>query len=212
MSAKMKVDVFNINGEKTGEKVNLPEAIFAAPINEHVVYLDVKAIRANQRQGTHDAKTRSEVRGGGKKPWKQKGRGVARAGTIRSPLWVGGGRVFGPAPRDYSQKVNKKVKKAARRSVLSSRLAENRLTVVDDFSLEAGKTKELLAILQHFEVSNEKVLILTGEVDRALLKASANLPAVSVLRADLASTYDLLWGKRLFIQKSAIGKLEMILS
>lgn len=208
----MKVDVHKISGEKSGKKVELQDRIFKVPQNEHVVYQVVKAHLANRRQGTHAAKNRALVSGGGKKPWKQKGRGVARAGTNRSPLWVGGGRVFGPEPRDYRQKINKKVKKLARRSVLSHRLAEKRLFVVEDFSLESGKTREMLDILLNFEVDGGKALFLLKDFDANILRACKNLPDVSVLRADLASTYDLLRNRHLFIQQGAIAKLEEILS
>jgi large subunit ribosomal protein L4 len=208
----MRLDIYSISGEKTGKKATLSDTIFAASQNEHIVYLDIKAINANNRQGTHSTKTRSEVRGGGKKPWKQKGRGVARAGTNRSPLWVGGGRVFGPEPHAYSQKVNKKAKKVARRSVLSARVAEKKLTIVEDFSIESGKTKEMAQILENFDARNERVIFLTPEVDKMLIRASGNIPYLKVLRADIASTYDLLSSNRLFIQKSAIAKLEKVLS
>ena len=208
----MKVNVFNIAGEKTGEQVELSDAIFAAPVSEHAVYLDVKAIQANQRQGTHSSKTRSAVSGGGKKPWKQKGRGVARAGTTRSPLWVGGGRVFGPAPRDYSQKVNKKSKKVARRSVLSSRLSDEKLVVIEDFAVDSGKTKDMVKILKSFSVEKDRVIFLTQELDNMTIRASGNIPYLKVMRADLASTYDLVSSNHLFIQKSALAKLEEVLS
>lgn len=208
----MRLDIYSISGEKTGKKATLSDTIFAAPQNEHAVYLDIKAINAKNRQGTHSTKTRSEVRGGGKKPWKQKGRGVARAGTTRSPLWVGGGRVFGPEPREYSQKVNKKAKKVARRSILSARVAEKKLTIIEDFTLDSGKTREMAGFLKNFDATNERVIFLTTEVDKMLIRASGNIPYLKVMRADIASTYDLLSSRRLFIQKSAIAKLEEVLS
>ncbi len=207
----MKTDLYNIQGEATGSKVDLPEKIFDAPLKEHTVYLAVKAHLANRRQGTHKSKTRSEVRGGGKKPWKQKGRGAARAGTTRSPLWVGGGRVFGPEPRDYSEKINKKAKKAARRSVLTARLKEDRLRVVEDFSLENGKTTEMVSIVENLAPQGERIIFLTAEYDMALVRAARNIPLVQVQRADIASTYDLVRNKHIVIQKSAISRLEEVL-
>lgn len=208
----MKVDVFSIAGEKTGEQVELSDEIFAAPVNEHAIYLNIKAIQANKRRGTHSTKNRAAVRGGGRKPWKQKGRGVARAGTIRSPLWVGGGRAFGPEPRDYSQKTNKKSKKVARRAILSSRLSDEKLTIIEDFAIDSGKTKEMVNILKNFSAERDRVIFLTPEVDTMTLRASGNIPYLKVVRADLASTFDLVSSNRLFVQKSALAKLEEILS
>lgn len=208
----MKVDVYKTDGQASGKKINLSDTIFAAPQKEHLVYLAVKAQLANMRQGTHAVKNRSAVRGGGKKPWKQKGRGVARAGTIRSPLWVGGGRVFGPEPRDYSQKVNKKAKKIARRSILSARLQENRLRVLDDFGVDSGKTKDMAAILSNFEIKRERVLLIVDDAASMLLRASKNIHNLQVVRAELVSVYDLLRSKQVFLQKSAVAKLEEVLA
>ncbi len=208
----MKVDVYNTDGQPTGKKVNLSKAVFGSEIHRHAVYLAVKAQRANMRQGTHASKNRAKVRGGGKKPWRQKGRGVARAGTIRSPLWVGGGRVFGPQPRDYAQKINKKVKKIARCSILSARLQENRLTVIENFTIESGKTREMAAILDSFQVNGEKVLFLVPEHDAMLLRASRNIPNVSILQAEQVSAYDLLRSRRLFLQEGAVKKLQEVLA
>jgi len=208
----MKVDVYRTDGQVSGKKINLSDTVFAAPQKDHVVYLVVKAQLANMRQGTHAAKNRAAVRGGGKKPWRQKGRGVARAGTTRSPLWVGGGRVFGPQPRDYSQKVNKKAKKVARRSVLSARLQENRLRVLEDFTVESGKTRDVVAILNNFAIERERVLLLVDAADSMLLRASKNVPNLQVMQADLVSVYDLLRCKQVFLQKSAVAKLEEVLA
>ncbi len=208
----MKVEVYNIDGQPTGKKVDLPDSIFAAPIHRHAVYLVVKAQLANRRQGTHATKNRAKVRGGGRKPWRQKGRGVARAGSIRSPLWVGGGRVFGPQPRDYSQKVNKKVKKLARRSLLTARLKENRLTVIEDFTIESGKTRDMAAILQNFEVNGEKVLFLLKDYDAMVLRAGRNIPNVDIMQAATVSAYDLIRCKRLFLQEGAIENLKEVLA
>lgn len=203
----MVVDVYTKEGKKSGKQVELPENIFAIEPNTHAVYLAIKAQMANARQGTHKTKSRKEVRGGGKKPWKQKGRGVARAGTIRSPLWVGGGRVFGPVPRDYSQDLNKKVKRLARRSVFAAKMQEQQLVVLEDFSIESGKTRDMAAVLQSFEVGNKKALMLLPAHDEKTLKASRNIPNLHVQVADVASTYELLNCHKLFIQQSAIDKI-----
>ncbi|KAA3618130.1 MAG: 50S ribosomal protein L4 [Calditrichaeota bacterium] len=207
----MKAEIYDIEGQSTGKKVDLPGAIFETPKHEHAVYLCVKAQLANMRQGTHATKNRSAVRGGGRKPWRQKGRGVARAGTIRSPLWVGGGRIFGPQPRDYSQKVNKKLKKLARRSVLAEKFREGALKVIQDFSIDTGKTKELMPIVNSLEIGKNKALFLTTDFDMKLVQACNNIPRVRVLRADLVSTYDLINAKNIFVQKGAIAKLEEVL-
>lgn len=207
----MKAEIYNKEGQATGEKVELPATIFETPMHEHAIYLCVKAQLANMRQGTHATKNRSAVRGGGKKPWRQKGRGIARAGTIRSPLWVGGGRIFGPQPRDYSQKVNKKVKKLARRSVLAEKLRNGELKVMQDFSVESGKTKDFMPIVDSLEIGENKALFLTAELDRNLVQACNNVPRVRAMRADLVSTYDLINTKNIFIQQGAIAKLEEVL-
>lgn len=203
----MLVEVYTKEGKKSGKQVELPADIFAIEPNTHVVYLAVKAEMASRRQGTHKTKTRKEVRGGGKKPWRQKGRGVARAGTIRSPLWVGGGRVFGPQPRDYTQAVNKKVKRLARRSVLSAKIREQQVVVVEDFSVDSGKTRDMVAVLQNFEVGKKKALMLLPGHDEKTLKASRNIPNLHVQMAEAASAYELLDCQKLFIQQSAIDKI-----
>ncbi len=203
----MVVDVYTREGKPSGKKVDLPEAIFGVEPKSHAVYLTVKAQMANARQGTHKTKTRKEVRGGGKKPWKQKGRGVARAGTIRSPLWVGGGRVFGPRPRDYSQDLNKKVKRLARRSVLSTKLQEQKLLVLEDFSIESGKTRDMATVMSNFEIGDQKVLMLLPAHDEKTLLASRNIPNLRVQLAEHASTYELLDCSKLLIQQGAIEKI-----
>jgi large subunit ribosomal protein L4 len=208
----MQVDVYTKTGKKTGRTVELPDAVFSIAPNEHVVYLAVKAYRANQRQGTHMTKTRKLVRGGGKKPWKQKGRGVARAGTIRSPLWVGGGRVFGPVPHDYDQKVNKKASRLARKSVLSSKTKEGQLTVVEDFTVESGKTRDMVAILKSFAADKVKSLMLLPKQDNMVLQAGRNIPTLHVQVAPTASVYELMDCKKLFIQESAIAGIAGVLA
>lgn len=204
----MTIDVFKIDGSLAEEKINLSEEIFAIEPNDHAIYLDVKAYLANQRQGTHKAKERGEVRGGGKKPWKQKGRGGARAGTIRSPLWVGGGTIFGPRPRDYRQSLPKKVKQLARKSALSYKVKENQLVVVEDFTFEQPKTKEFLKVLNNLKVSGKKVLLLTTDFNDVVYKSGRNIPKVQILEASNASTYDILNNQILVMQKGAIEVIE----
>ncbi|MEP0861361.1 MAG: 50S ribosomal protein L4 [Ignavibacterium sp.] len=208
----MTVDVLKIDGSKSGETIKLSENIFAIEPNDHAIYLDVKAYLANQRQGTHKAKERGEVRGGGKKPWKQKGRGGARAGTIRSPLWVGGGTIFGPRPRDYRQDLPKKVKQLARKSALSYKVKDEQLIVVEDFSFDKPKTKDFVNVLESLKLSGKKILLLTGDYKPEVYKSGRNIPKVQVLEAAKATTYDLLNNQVLVMQKSAVNVIENILS
>lgn len=208
----MTVDVLKIDGSKSGEKIELSENIFTIEPNDHAIYLDVKAYLANQRQGTHKAKERGEVRGGGKKPWKQKGRGGARAGTIRSPLWVGGGTILGPRPRDYRQDLPKKVKQLARKSALSYKVKDEQLIVVEDFSFDKPKTKDFVNILESLKISGKKVLLLTGDYKPEVYKSGRNIPKVQILEAAKATTYDILNNQILIMQKSAVTVIENILS
>jgi large subunit ribosomal protein L4 len=204
----MTLDVFKIDGSKSGDKIDLPDNIFAIKPNDHAIYLSVKAYLANQRQGTHKSKERSEVRGGGKKPWKQKGRGGARAGTTRSPLWVGGGTIFGPRPRDYRQDLPKKVKRLARKSALSHKIKDEQFFVVEDFNIEKPKTKEFTQILNALKVSGKKILFLTDSNKPNVYKSGRNIPKVKILEASKASTYDLLNNQVLILQKSAVKEIE----
>lgn len=204
----MTIDVFKIDGSVAEEKINLSDDIYAIEPNDHAIYLDVKAYLANQRQGTHKAKERGEVRGGGKKPWKQKGRGGARAGTIRSPLWVGGGTIFGPRPRDYRQNLPKKVKQLARKSALSYKVKDNQLIVVEDFTFEQPKTKEFLKVLDNLKISGKKILLLTKDYNNLVYKSGRNIPKVQILEASKASTYDILNNQILIMQKGAVEVIE----
>jgi large subunit ribosomal protein L4 len=188
----MKLDVLKIDGTASGEQLELSDDIFGVEPNDHAIYLSVKAYRANQRQGTSKSKERGEVRGGGKKPWKQKGRGGARAGTSRSPLWVGGGTIFGPRPRDYRQDLTKKLKRLARKSALSYKVKDNQLLIVEDFVLDNIKTKDFSKILSDLKISGKKVLVLTGSYNETIYKAGRNIPKVNILEAANASTYDIL--------------------
>ncbi|TSA29671.1 MAG: 50S ribosomal protein L4 [Ignavibacteriales bacterium] len=204
----MKLEVYKQDGTKSGETVELSKEIFEIEPNDHVIYLAVKAYLANQRQGTHKAKERSEVSGGGKKPWKQKGRGGARAGTTRSPLWIGGGSIFGPKPRDYRQKLNKKVLALARRSALSYKAKANQILVVEDFNFEAPKTKDFISILNALKVKGKRTLLLTNGTQENVYKSGRNVPKINILEANKASAYDLLNNQVLVLQKSAVNLLE----
>ncbi|MCX7797963.1 MAG: 50S ribosomal protein L4 [Melioribacter sp.] len=204
----MKLDVYKIDGTKTGEQVELSKEIFEIEPNDHVLYLAVKAYLANQRQGTHKTKERSEVRGGGKKPWRQKGRGSARAGSIRSPLWIGGGTVFGPKPRDYRQKLNKKVNELARKSALSYKAKNNQIIVVEDFDFDKPKTKDFVNILKSLNVNGKKTLLLTNGMLENVYKSGRNVEKVKILEANKASAYELLNNQVLILQKSAVNLLE----
>ncbi len=203
----MKLDVYKIDGTKTGESVSLDKNIFGIEPNDHVIYLSVKAHLANKRQGTHKSTEINEVRGGGAKPFKQKGRGGARAGTTRSPLWVGGGTIFGPKPRNYSQSINKKVKKLARKSALSYKAKSDQIVVVEDFNFDKPKTKDFANILKALNLNGKKTLLLTKENSLNIYKSGRNIPKVNILEATNASPYDILNNQVLVVQKSAIEKI-----
>ncbi len=200
----MKLDIYKIDGKSSGKKVELSDSIFGVEPNDHAIYLSVKSYLANQRQGTHKAKERSEVRGGGKKPWKQKGRGGARAGTTRSPLWIGGGTIFGPRPRDYRQDLPQKVKKLARKSALSHKVEDEQLIVVEDFTFEKPKTKDFQNFLQSLNLTGKKVLLLTNGKLENVYKSGRNISKVRVLEAAKASTYDILNNQVLVLQQGAV--------
>ncbi|HOI30732.1 MAG TPA: 50S ribosomal protein L4 [Melioribacteraceae bacterium] len=204
----MKLEVLKTDGTKSGEKVELSKDIFEIEPNDHVLYLAVKAFLANQRQGTHKAKEKHEVSGGGKKPWRQKGRGGARAGSSRSPLWVGGGSIFGPKPRDYRQKLNKKVVSLARKSALSYKAKANQIVVVEDFNFDSPKTKEFSKILNSLQLKGKKTLLLTNGTLENVYKSGRNIDRVNILEANKASAYDLLNNQILVLQKSAVNLLE----
>ena len=204
----MKLDLHKTDGTASSKKVELDDDIFAIEPNDHAIYLAVKAYLANQRQGTHKAKERSEVRGGGKKPWKQKGRGGARAGTTRSPLWIGGGTIFGPRPRNYRQNLTKKVKALARKSALSYKVKDEQLYIVEDFNFEQPKTKEFINILDALEINGKKILLLTNGKLETVYKSGRNIPKVKILEANKASTYDILNNQILLIQKSALEVVQ----
>ncbi|MFH1196380.1 MAG: 50S ribosomal protein L4 [bacterium] len=202
----MKLDVYKIDGTKSGETVELSDEIFGIEPNDHAIYLSVTGHLANQRQGTHKSKERSEVSGGGKKPWRQKGRGTARAGTSRSPLWVGGGRVFGPKPRDYSKKINKKVARLARKSAATYKAKAEQIMIVEDFNFEAPKTKEFVNVLSALNIKGKKTLLLTNGTLATVYKSGRNIPKINIMEADKASTYDILNNQILLMQKGAVDK------
>lgn len=204
----MQVNVLSINGEDTGRTIELSDDMFGIEPNEHVVYLAVKAYLANQRQGTHKSKERGEVKGSTRKIKRQKGTGTARAGDIKSPIFRGGGRIFGPKPRDYSQKLNKKVKRLARRSVLSDKLKNERLIILEDFSFDAPKTKQFIQILNAVNAGDKKSLLLTNDYEKEVYLSSRNLQNASVARAKDANTYQLLNADLVILSESAIEKLQ----
>lgn len=203
----MKLDIYKKDGT-TSEQVDLADDIFGIEPNDHAIYLSVKAYLANQRQGTSKSKERGEVRGGGKKPWKQKGRGGSRAGTSRSPLWVGGGTIFGPKPRDYRQDIPKKIKKLARRSALSYKIKDEQLMVVENFDFEKPKTKDFADILSSLKINGKKVLFLTNGHQDSVFRAGRNIPKVKILDASLASTYDILNNQVLVLQQGAVDVIN----
>lgn len=200
----MNVSVLKYTGEETGRSVLLPEEVFGIVPNDHAVYLDVRSILANQRQGTHKSKERGEVSGSRRKIKKQKGTGTARAGDIKSPIFRGGGRIFGPKPRDYGFKLNQKVKRLARKSVLTYKARENNIYVLESFSFELPKTKTYLEMLQNLSFLNEKTLLVLPNVDKGIVLSSRNIKKAKVLCVDHVSTYDLLNAKKLLIVESAI--------
>ena len=204
----MQVDVYKIDGTLSGEKVELDANIFEIAPNDHAIYQAVRSIQANQRQGTHKVKTRSEVSGGGRKPFKQKKTGRARAGTTRSPLWIGGGSIFGPTPHDYVVKLPAKVRKLARKSALSYKAKDGAVKVVEDFQFDEVKTKKMVEVLKALLVDKQKTLLLTKKTDETLLKSGRNIPKLQVREADKASTFEILKNQVLLIQKSAVDVLQ----
>lgn len=203
----MELKVYKRDGSEAGETISFPDEIFSAEPNTHSIYLSVVSEETARRQGTHATLNRSLVRGGGKKPWKQKGRGVARAGTNRSPLWRGGGRIFGPQPRYYYKDVNKKVKKLARRSAYSIRLNEEAIRVVEDFTLEAPKTKDMVAFAAAQGITNKKILFLTQTLDRNLYLSSRNIYKFRTMPVRTPSVRDIINSEVVVVMKSAVDEL-----
>lgn len=203
----MKLSVYNIKGEDTGRTIELEDSIFAVEPNDHAIYLDVKQYLANQRQGTHKSKERAEISGSTRKIKKQKGTGTARAGSIKSPVFRGGGRVFGPQPRDYSFKLNKKLKKVARISALSYKAKNEELVVVENFSFDTPKTKEFVALGESLKVADKKSLWILPANDKNVVLSARNLKNTSVTTVDHLNTYSILNCKRLLVTE---GSLEGI--
>ena len=208
----MEVSVLNINGQETGRKVALNDAIFGIEPNDHVLYLDVKQFLANQRQGTAKAKERSEVSGSTRKLGRQKGGGGARRGDINSPVLVGGGRVFGPKPRDYRFKLNKKVKVLARKSALSYKMQENAIIVVEDFNFEAPKTKEFVNITKNLKVEGKKTLLVLPEVNKNVYLSARNLKSAVVMTANTINAYKVLNADVLVISEKSLETIDQILA
>ncbi len=204
----MKLDIYNIDGSKSKDVAELSDAIFAIEPNEVALYEDVRRHLANKRQGTAKTKERSEITGSTKKLYRQKGTGNARRGNIKSPLLRKGGTVFGPKPRDYSFKLNKKVVQLARKSALSVKASEEAIKVVTDFTFDVPKTRQVADMLDALEVSGKKVLILTANTDHSVVKSASNIPGISVVEANKPNTYQLLHADLLLIQKSAVEILE----
>ncbi|MDN3668358.1 50S ribosomal protein L4 [Echinicola jeungdonensis] len=208
----MELAVLKHNGEETGRKVSLSDAVFAIEPNDHAIYLDVKQFLANQRQGTHKSKERAEIAGSTKKIKKQKGTGGARAGSIKSPLFRGGGRVFGPRPRDYSFKLNKKVKQLARKSALTYKAKENNVTVLEDVSFDSIKTKQYVSLLSGLSLSDKKTLLVLPETNKNVYLSSRNLPKARVITVNDVNTYELLHADTLVLCEGSVSKLENLLS
>lgn len=208
----MEVSVLNINGQETGRKVVLNDAIFAVEPNDHVLYLDVKQYLANQRQGTAKAKERSEVSGSTRKLGRQKGGGGARRGDINSPVLVGGGRVFGPKPRDYRFKLNKKVKALARRSALSYKATENAVVVVEDFTMDAPKTKDFVNITKNLKVEGKKILLLLPEVNKNVYLSARNLQRTEVMTATQLNSYKVLNADVVVFTENSLEAINAVLN
>lgn len=207
----MELTVYNIDGTKTARTVVLNDGIFAIEPNDHAIYLDVKQYLANQRQGTHKTKGRSEVKGSTRKLHRQKGTGGSRKGDIKSPIFRGGGRIFGPQPRDYSFKVNKKVKRLARKSALTYKAKDNNIMVLEPFSFDEPKTKNYLELLKKFNLENKKSLLVLPETDRSIVLSSRNLPKANVALASELNTFMILNADHLLLLESSLPEVENIL-
>lgn len=207
----MKLKIHKIDGSESGKSIQLPKDLFDIETpSEHAIYLSVVSEETARRQGTHDSRTRAMVQGGGRKPFRQKGTGNARQGTIRAPQYRGGGRVFGPEPRFYEKKVNKKVRLLARKSALTIRARENKILVVEDFSYDAPKTKQMTALLKAFDLAGKRVLILTGSADNNLYLSARNIYKLNLQAADQPSVRDIVNSEVLLLQKSAVERLKEV--
>ena len=208
----MEVKVLNVSGKETGAKVQLSESVFGIEPNDHAIYLDVKQFLANQRQGTHKSKQRNEIAGSTRKLYKQKGTGGARAGSVKSPLFNGGGRVFGPQPRDYSFKLNKKLKSLARKSALTYKAQDSSIVVVEDFTFDSIKTKSYIQLTADLNVSDVKTLLVLGAANNNVYLSSRNLKRTKVILANQLNTYDVLNAGKLILTTGALKTLEEALA
>lgn len=208
----MKLEIHNIEGKSTGRSVDLPDNIFGIEPNEHVIYLDVKQYLANQRQGTHKAKERGEIKGSTRKIKRQKGTGTARAGSIKNPLFKGGGRIFGPRPRNYGFKLNKKVKALARKSALSQKASQESIIVLEDFTFDKPSTSQLNGILKNLNCDAQKTVIVLGDQDKNLFLSGRNLSKSDVVQAKELNTYSILNNKKLVICESGLSTLADVLA
>jgi large subunit ribosomal protein L4 len=208
----MKLKVLDIKGKQTGRTVDLAAGVFSVEPHDHAIWLDVRSIQANGRQGTHKTKSRSEARGGGRKPFRQKGTGRARQGTIRAPHHVGGGRVFGPGPRAYTIGVNKRVKKLARRSALTYKAKNDKIVVVENFSFDDPKTKRMREIINAFDLSGSAVLLLTAGHESNIHVSAKNLYKVAVKDSISFSTYDVMRAEKVMVQEGALSKINEVLA
>lgn len=208
----MELKVHKISGEETGRKVKLDKAIFGIEPNDHAIYLDAKAYLAHQRQGTHDSKERSDIMGSTRKIKRQKGTGTARAGSIKNPLFRGGGRVFGPHPHEYRLKLNKKVKNLARLSALTYKAKDKDIFVLEDFSMEAPKTKDYLQILEGLNVKDQRTLLVLNEADNNLYLSTRNLLNAKVVRAETLNTYEILHANKILFVESSLKTIKEVFS
>lgn len=207
----MEVSVLKYTGEDTGRTLSLSDSVFAVEPNDHAIYLDVKQFLANQRQGTHKSKERAEITGSTKKLKRQKGTGTARAGSIKSPIFRGGGRVFGPRPKSYGFKLNKKLKVLARKSAYTYKAKDECISVLEDFNFEAPKTKDFLKVIKDLNLDGKKTLFVTGEVSKNLVLSSRNIQKSKVVTADQVNTYDLLNADNVVLSESSVEKIENLL-
>ena len=206
----MEIKVLNKEGKATAKKVSLTKDIFAIEPNDHAIYLDVKQYLANQRQGTHQSRERGDIAGSTRKIKKQKGTGTARAGSIKNPLFRGGGRVFGPRPKSYSFKLNKKLKVLARKSALTYKAKEDSILVLDDLTFKTPKTKDFVSVLKNLKIDGDKSLFVTSEKDQNTLLSSRNLKNAKVITADKLNTYDILYSHKLIISENAFAQIEKL--
>ena len=208
----MELKIYNINGNETGRTITLEDSIFSVEPNEHAIYLDIKQYLADQRQGTHKSKERSEISGSTRKLKRQKGTGGARSGDINSPVFVGGARVFGPKPRDYRFKLNIKVKRLARRSALSNKVADNAMTVVENFTFEAPKTKKMLEVMKNLQLSEKKSLFVVENQNNFVSLSARNLKNVKVVNVSMLNTYDIMNATNIVVSEGSIAEINRVLA